>query len=142
MPGGQFLSRTKNQPGTTPRLDIDVSALQNPGGSVTGSVAEFGGRHVELLLIADDGYVFNVTEYLRPTGNTKTFSFRPDKSPGPIRPQLVFAITSSKPLEALKLASNKLRAEGVFAQVQAEVLRSDQTVKVGWKRFLLERVEP
>src|SRR5262249_23026904 len=50
-PAVNFLSRTKNQPGTTPRLDIDVSALQDPGGSLRGSVAEFGDRHIELVLI-------------------------------------------------------------------------------------------
>src|SRR5262249_2334482 len=52
-----FLFRTRNQRGVAPRLDIDASELRNDG-PLTGSVAEFGDRHVELLLIADDGYVF------------------------------------------------------------------------------------
>jgi serine/threonine-protein kinase len=136
-PAVNFLARTKNQPGITPRLDIDTSALRIPGAPLTGSVAEFGDRHVELLLIFDDGCVFNVTEHLRPNGTTKSFSFRPEKSPGP-RPQLVFAVASSKPLEALKLPPDGLRAEHVFAQMQAEMLHSGQTAKVGWKGFILD----
>jgi len=93
-----------------------------------------------LLLIADDGYVFNVTEHVRPTGNTETFSFNPVRNdPGPPRPQLLFAIASSKPLEALKLPSNGLRADQVFAQALAEMLRTRQTLNVSWKHFMLEK---
>ena len=139
-PAVNFLSRTKKQPGTAPRLEIDASGLQSggPRAPLTGSVAKFGDRHVELLLIADDGYVFNVTEHLRPTGNTETFSFRPVKNdPGPPRPQLLFAIASSKPLEALKLPPDGLRADQVFAQALAEMLRRSQTLNVSWKHFML-----
>ena len=141
-PAVNFLSRTKNQPGTAPRLDIDASGLQNQAapGPLTGSLAAFGNRHVELVLIADDGYVFNVTEHLKPAANAKTFSFRPVKNnPGPPRPQLLFAIASSRPLEALKLPPDGLRAGQVFAQVLTEILRTDQTLNVGWKHFMLEK---
>jgi len=141
-PAVNFLSRTKNQPGTAPRLDIDASGLQNQAapGPLTGSLAAFGNRHVELALIADDGYVFNVTEHLKPAANAKTFSFRPVKNnPGPPRPQLLFAIASSRPLEALKLPPDGLRAGQVFAQVLTEILRTDQTLNVGWKHFMLEK---
>jgi serine/threonine protein kinase len=141
-PAVNFLSRTRKQPGVAPRLDIDASGLRGDGPrtALTGAVAEFGERHVELLLIADDGYVFNVTEYLKPTGNTDTFSFKPRKNdPGPPRPQLLFAIASSKPLQALKLPPDGSRADQVFAQVLAEALRSGQTLNVGWKHFMLEK---
>jgi eukaryotic-like serine/threonine-protein kinase len=141
-PAVNFLSRTRKQPGTAPRLEIDASALRG-GGFLTGSVAEFGDRHVELLMIGDDGYVSYATKLLRSTGDTKSFSFRPrqDKS-GPPLPQLLFAIASSKPLETLKLLPDGSRAEQVFAQVLAEMLRSGQTLNVAWKLFMLEKVEP
>jgi serine/threonine-protein kinase len=141
-PAVNFLSRTKSQGGTNPRLDIDVSGLRNRDipGPLTGSLAGVGDQHVELIVIADDGYVFNVTEHLRPTGNAKTFSFKPVKNnPGPPRPQLLFAVTSSKPLEALKLPPDGLAAKQVFTQVLAEMLRSGQTLKVSWKHFMLEK---
>jgi hypothetical protein len=110
---------------------------------LTGSVAEFGGRHVELLLIGDDGYVSYATKLLRSAGDTKTFSFKPhQEKSGPPQPQLLFAIASSKPLEMLKLLPDGSRADEVFGQVLTEMQRSGQTLKVGWKLFMLEKVEP
>jgi len=73
MPAVSFLSRTKNQRGVDPgSTSTGRAAKWRP---LTGSVAEFGNRHVELLLVGDDGYVRNLTERLKPSGNTKTFSF-------------------------------------------------------------------
>jgi serine/threonine-protein kinase len=141
-PAVNFLSRIRKQPGTTPRFEIDASGLRG-GGFLTGSVAEFGDRYVELLMIGDDGYVSYATKFLRSTGDTKSFSFRPrqDKS-GPPLPQLLFAIASSKPLETLKLLPDGSRADQVFAQVLTEMLRSGQTLHVAWKLFTLEKIEP
>jgi eukaryotic-like serine/threonine-protein kinase len=139
-PAVNFLSRTRKQPDAAPRLDIDASGLRGAGPrtALTGSVSAIGDRHIELLLIADDGYVFNVTEYIKPTGNT--FSFNPVKNdPGPPRPQLLFAIASSRPLQVLKLPPDGSRADQVFAQVLAEMLRSGQTLNVGWKHFMLAK---
>jgi serine/threonine-protein kinase len=85
-PAVSFLSRTKNQRGTAPRLNINTAGLRE-GDALTGSVAELGDRHVELLLVSDDGYVSNVTEYLKLSGNTMTFSFKLlKKNPGPPSP--------------------------------------------------------
>ena len=138
-PAVNFLSRIKNQPGTAPRLDIDASGLRNtPRTPLTGSIADFGDRHVELLLIDDEGYVHNVTGRLKQSGNTKTFFFTPAQdSPGPPQPQLLFVVASSSPLDALKLSQDKSPAEQVFAQAQNEILRSGQTVNVSWKWFSL-----
>ena len=138
-PAVSFLSRTKNQRGTAPRLDINTAGLRG-GEPLTGSVAELGDRHVELLLVADDGYVFNLTARLKPSGNTKTFSFKIGKNnPGPPRPQLLIVIVSSKPLEALKLPQDGSPAEQVFLQVLAEALQTGQTLNVGVKYFMLEK---
>jgi serine/threonine-protein kinase len=134
-----FLSRTKNQPGMAPRLDIVTAGLRN-GGPLTGTVAEFGNRNVELLLVADDGYVHNLSALLKPNGNVKTFSIGIKKTnPGPPRPQLLFAIVSSKPLDALKLPQLGSPAEQIFAQALAEALQSGQAVNVSAKYFMLEK---
>jgi hypothetical protein len=42
-------------------------------------------------------------------------------------------------MEALKLPPNGLPAKQVFAQVQAEVLRTGQMLNVSWKHFMLEK---
>jgi serine/threonine-protein kinase len=140
-PAVNFLSRTRNKAGAAPRLEVDATGLRStPSGPLTGSVAEIGDRLVELLLVADDGYVHNLTGRLKQSGNTKTFSFTPvQDNPGPPQPQLLFAIASSRPLDALKLPQGRSRAEQVFAQLEAEILQRGQTVNVSWKWFSLEK---
>jgi hypothetical protein len=137
-PAVNFLSRTKNEPGVAPQLDIDATALANGGMRIAGSITEFGDRPVELLLITDDGVVSKVTEPLKQSGDIKTFSFRlvkenPDSPAG----QLLFVVASSKPLEALKLPPSGSPAERVFTRALAEKLQTRQTVNVSWKYFRL-----
>jgi serine/threonine protein kinase len=141
-PAVSFLFRTRNQRGAAPRLDINTAGLRN-GGSLGGTVADIGDRNVELLLVEDDGYVRNLTQYLVPSGNAKLFSFKIGKSdPGPPRPQLLLIIASPRPLEALKLPKDGLSAEQVFPQVLAEALQNSQTLNVSVKYFMLEYVKP
>jgi serine/threonine-protein kinase len=139
-PAVNFLSRTKNEPGVAPWLDIDAAALPNGGLRITGSIAEFADRYVELVLISDDGIVSKLMEPLKQSGNIKTFSFGLVKEnlgspPG----QLLFVVASSKPLEALKLPPAGLPAEQVFTRTLAEKLQARQTVNVGWRYFRLEK---
>jgi hypothetical protein len=135
-----FLFRTRNQPGAAPRLDIVTSALRQASPVLSGFVAEFGDRHVAVLLITDDGYVLSATEHLKPAGNGKSFTLTLGKTPGPPRPQLVFAIASSKPLEALNLPPDGSRAEEVFSRVLAEASQRNLTLNVRAKYFVLQKM--
>jgi hypothetical protein len=135
-PALNFLFRTRNQPGAAPRLDIVTTALARNPPTLTGTIAEFGDRHLELLLITDDGYVLNATGRLRAASQTITFSLPLGKT-GPPGPQLVFAIASSKPLEALKLSTD-VRAEQVFSQVLREASQRGLTLNVSAKFFTLQ----
>jgi serine/threonine protein kinase len=134
-PAVNFLFRTRNQSGAAPRLDIDTAGLPQDPPVLSGFIAEFGDRHVELLLITDDGYVQSATEYLKPASNGTTFTVELDKAP--IAPGLVFAIASSKPLEALKLPSDWSLAEEVFPKVLTEALQRGLTLNVSAKYFKL-----
>jgi serine/threonine-protein kinase len=137
-PAVSFLSRTRNQRGLPPRLDINIAGLKNAA-PLTGTIAEFGDRHVELLLVADDGYVHNLSMLLKQNGSTRTFSIGIKKTtPPPPRPQLLFAIVSSKPLEALRLPQLGSTAEQVFSQVLNETLQTGQSLNVSAKYFMLE----
>jgi serine/threonine protein kinase len=138
-PAVSFLFRTRNQRGVAPRLDVVTAGLKE-GGPLTGSISEFGNSNVELLLVADDGYVRNLTALLKPSGDAKTFTIGIRKTnPGPPRPQLLIAVVSSKPLEALRLPSDGSLAEQVFPQVLAEASQSGQTLNVRAKYFMLEK---
>jgi tetratricopeptide (TPR) repeat protein len=136
-PAVNFLFRTRNQPGTAPRLDIVTTGLTQNTPVLSGFVAAAGDRHVELLLITEDGFVLSATHDLKPTSNGKTFSVKLGKTPGPPGPQLVFAIASSKPLAALNLPPDGSRAEQVFAQVLTEAAQRSLTINVSTKYFVL-----
>jgi serine/threonine-protein kinase len=139
-PAVNFLFRTRNQPGAAPRLDIVTTGLNQDPAVLTGTLAAFGARHVELLLITDDGYVLNATERLRADSRAMTFSIKLDKTPGPPGPQLVFAIASSQPLLALNLPPDGRRAEQVFSQVLAEASQRRLTLNVSAKYFMLQKM--
>ncbi len=134
-----FLFRTRNQRGVAPRLDVVTSGLKD-GGPLTGTVAEFGDRHLELLLAQDNGYVLNLTGFLMPSGNASTFSFKiGKKDPGPPRPQLLIVVASSMPLQALSLPPDGAAADQVFPQVLTEASQRGQTLNVSARYFMLEK---
>jgi eukaryotic-like serine/threonine-protein kinase len=146
-PAVNFLFRTRNQPGAAPRLDIETAGLREDAPKLDGTVTEFGDRHLELLLIADDGFVSNITARLKPISNGQSFSFRMKKNAGPACPQfvsacpqLMFAIASSKSLAALKLPPDGVRAEQVFPQLLTEAAQQNVTLKASAKIFGLEKV--
>jgi eukaryotic-like serine/threonine-protein kinase len=138
-PSVSFLFRTRNQPGAAPRLDIVTAELTQVPTVLSGFVSEFGDRHIEVLLVADDGYVLRATDHLKPASNGETFSLKLDKTPGPPRPQLVFVIASSRPLQALNLPPDgSARAEEVFPRVLAEASQRSLTLDVRAKYFVLQ----
>jgi eukaryotic-like serine/threonine-protein kinase len=138
-PAVSFLFRTRNQRGVAPRLDVVTAGLKD-GGPLTGSISEFGNSNVELLLVADDGYVRNLTALLKPSGNTTNFTIGIRKAnPGPPRPQLLIVVVSSKPLETLRLPPDGSLAEQVFPQLLAEASQSGQRLNVTAKYFMLEK---
>jgi hypothetical protein len=138
-PAVSFLFRTRNERGVAPRLDIAIAGLKE-GGPLTGSISESGNRHVELLLVADDGYVSNLTALLKPSGNVKIFTTGIRKTnAAPPRPQLLIVVASSKPLEALKLPPDGSLAEQVFPQALAEAYQSGQSLNVSARYFMLEK---
>ena len=138
-----FLSQVRAQDKMAPRLDLVVTVQR--GGRVefsvlTGTVADFGNRNVDLLMVADDGIVYNLTGRLRAAGDTKSFSVAIHRvNPGPNRPQLVLAVVGNKPLEVLNPSPQLGGADQVFAQLLAETLQRGQSHNVRVKYFTLER---
>jgi hypothetical protein len=133
-----FLSRVRNQRGPVPSLDLSATALRG-GEALTGTVAEFGSREVALLLVADDGSMRNLTNMLRTTANTKSFSIQVQNSGSErAQPNLLIAIAENKPLEALTRTPPG-SADQVFAQLLAEAQRDGQAFSVGAKFFTVEK---
>ena len=131
----RFLSRVGNQSGPTLHLDIDAANLGNEF-ALTGSVANVEGGNVDLLLVADDGIVHNLTVWLKPDGDRKSFKVSLRNDDGPAQPQLLFAVVSDAPLAALK---SKGAADQVFANAMTEALKTRQTLKADAIYFKLEK---
>jgi hypothetical protein len=117
------MRRLRNPSGTARRLDSRTETL--PGGPVlSGTVGSFGGDNLELLLVGADGRVEKLRSLLRPSGQT-------------LQPQLLVAIVSGLPIEALKPAVLD-KADRLFDVIFAETHQASNTVNAAVKYFKLE----
>jgi hypothetical protein len=136
-PAITFLARLR---GTgAPHLHIDGSALR-PGDTLTGTVVGYGNRNVELLLVSDTGIAENMSHLLKPHPEGKSFDIamlrRAGASGG--QPQLLIAIASPRPLEALRLDA-PLAAERIFPALLNEATRTGQALAAMARYFKLEK---
>lgn len=138
-----FLGRLRNPRDLLPRLDVSAGNLRS-NGYVSGAVGDFGNRNVELLMIDHEGNVLSLTSLLKGDGDPKSFTINLQRGDtGPARLQLLVALVTSKPLEALKVrqpGSLELGpADQVFARVSDEGRKSGQSIDTRIKSFNLEK---
>jgi eukaryotic-like serine/threonine-protein kinase len=138
-----FLGRLHNQRGPAPRLDVSAGNLRS-NGYVSGFIADFGNRNVELLMVDHEGIVLSLTPLLKGDGDPKSFTINLKREDaGPPKLQLLLALVTSKPLESLKPrqpGSMELgTADQVFARVSDEGSKSGQSIDVRIKSFNLEK---
>jgi hypothetical protein len=132
-----FLSRTRNQPGLAPNLEITATAAKS-GSPLTGSISDLGDRHVELLLVDERGMMQNLSDRLSPGGGTRSFTInlpRNDADAG--QPQLLFALATRAALQSLN-QSRLGNANEVFARILQEARDTGQSLNVGARYFKLE----
>ena len=137
-PAVTFLRRTRGARASIPRLSIAETNLK-PGQPLTGNIESNGEGHLELLLVSDTGSVHNLTGLLKTARGGKSFNLKMQRTSGSgAQPQLLLAIASTKPLQALRLAQ-PAAAEQVFAQAAGEAARTGQALGAEIKYFKLER---
>ena len=123
---------------SAPRLTIGETNLRS-GQALTGTVEGYGDRNIELLLVSDEGTVHNTSVLLKPGTDGKTFNLRMQRVGVPgAQPQLLVAIASTGPLEALK-TREATPAEQLFPAILAEAARTGQVVSATAKYFKLDR---
>jgi hypothetical protein len=108
-----FVRRLRNQSGTA-----------RGGPVLSGTVDGFGGENLELLLVGADGRVEKLRSLLRPSGQTA-------------QPQLLVAVVSDLPIEALKPAVLD-KADRLFEVIFAETQQASNMVNATVKYFKLE----
>jgi serine/threonine protein kinase len=138
-PAVTFLSRLQRNTASAPRMTIGEANLRS-GQAVTGTIDGYGDRNIELLLVSDEGTVHNTTVLLKPgTDGGKAFNMRMQRIGVPgAQPQLLIAIASTRPLEALK-TREAMPAEQLFPAILAEAARTGQAVSATAKYFKLDR---
>jgi serine/threonine-protein kinase len=93
-PAIAFLKGVRRTAPTQMRLRLDASTLA-AGEPLRGSVEGFGPGHVEIVLVGDDGYVYNLSDFAQADGGRINFATRVGvRSPNGVSPLLVIAIAS------------------------------------------------
>jgi serine/threonine-protein kinase len=124
-----FVRRLRNQSGTARRLDIRTET-QAGGPVLSGTVGGFGGDNLELLLVGADGRVEKLRSLLTPSGQPRR------NGKGAAQPQLLVAVVSALPIEALKPAVLD-KADRLFGVIFAETQQANNMVNAAVKYFEL-----
>jgi hypothetical protein len=137
-PAITFLARLRDQSAQAPHLDIDRESLRN-GDVLNGTVDRYGTRNVDLILVSDAGTVQNVSNLLKPGTDAKTFNIGMRRTEGVAgrQPQLLVAVASTAPIEALRPA-RPAEAEQVFSRALDDAARSGTSLSAMARYFMLE----
>jgi len=135
-PAVTFLSRVRSTRASAPQLNVSATSLRS-GQTLSGTIQDPANRQVELLLVDDDGQVHNLTRLLRSGSGSKMFHVQLDLSGTGSQPQLLMAVASTQPINALKQAETG-NAAVVFPRVLAEANSAGLTLAVAAKHFRLE----
>ncbi|GJD53954.1 Serine/threonine-protein kinase PknD [Methylobacterium crusticola] len=112
-----------------------ASDLLHSGQDLSGAVETRSDRTVELLLVADDGRVSNLSRFVRRTNDAARFSLRVEGSGTP-KPQMLLALTSQRPLASLR-GIGSVRAEQLFRQIAEELDRDPRPAGIAIGYFKL-----
>ncbi len=139
-PAVTFLNRLRGDSTRAPRISLGSVKLR-PGEPLAGSVENFANRVVELLLIADDGQVQNMSYLLKPGTDALWFSIdlpRSDNSPGSNVPQLLMAVTTPRVLDSLR-QPRPTPADQFFLQALSEAQRANVTMNASARYFTIQK---
>lgn len=123
----------------SPVMQIGAFTMRS-GDTLSGSVESDPGKNLDILLIGDDGLVYNLANYTRREGSKASFSLKLEStaaSGAPVRPQTVLALVSATPLPTLS-GPNPAPAGDVFPGLHQDIARAGGKVGVGIKYFRIE----
>ena len=138
-PAITFLARLRGGNAPALHLDIDREELRS-GDVLNGMVDRHGTRNVELFLVSDTGTVQNISNLLKAGTDAKIFNIgmRRTEGAGGRQPQLLIAVASPSPLNALQ-ASGPTNADPFFKRVLSEAEKSAVPLSAVARYFMLEQ---
>lgn len=120
----------------SPRLQIGAFTMKS-GEVLNGSVEAGNGLNVDIVLIGDDGMVYNLANFTRREGNKAVFNLKLESTGGTARPQTVLALASQEPLPALS-GPNPAPAGEFFANLKLDLARQNGKLGLAIKYFRVE----
>ncbi|GJD45619.1 Serine/threonine-protein kinase PknD [Methylobacterium cerastii] len=127
-------SRANQRVANRPMLTLKSDTLRG-GDDLVASTDVRADKHVDLLLISNDGLVHSLTGYTKRSGDTLTATLKlvDDGRGGDPTPQLVVALASPKPLTALlaEAKSGTMTAERFVKLLPSEAVLTVKYVKLG-----------
>ncbi len=123
----------------SPVMQIGAFTMKS-GDTLSGSVEADPNKNLDILLIGDDGLVYNLANYTRREGRRASFSLKLEStaaSGAPVRPQTVLALVSPAALPTLS-GPNPAPAGDVFPGLHQDIARAGGKVGVGIKYFRIE----
>ena len=128
------------QPGVaidrSPRLQIGAFNMKS-GEILNGSVEAGGGQNLDIVLIGDDGLVYNLESFMKREGGKVIFNLKLESTGGAARPQTVLALVSQEPLPALA-GPNPAPAGEFFANLKLDLARQTGKLGLAIKYFRIE----
>ena len=136
-PAITFLGRLRGERSRALRVRVATTSLKN-GDALVGTVEGAGNNSVQLLLVSDEGAVQDLSSLLKPAGDARSFNLRLERTGAAgAQPQLLIAVTSTKPLETLKDA--KSPADRLFPLALVEATRTGQSIGAAVLYFKLDK---
>jgi serine/threonine-protein kinase len=114
-----FLRRIGDGGPGAPKLTVQASSIRS-GDVISGAIASEA-ANLELLIVDDEGQVYNVTPQMRGAGADRTFAMRLQKAAGErAHAMLLIALASATPVRALDIGGG-VPAETFFRAVAEEI---------------------
>ncbi|MCP4559438.1 MAG: protein kinase [Bosea sp.] len=123
----------------SPVMQIGAFTMKS-GETLSGTVESDPNKNLDILLIGDDGLVYNLANYTRREGGKASFNLKLEStaaSGAPVRPQTVLALVSQAPLPSLS-GPNPAPAGDIFPGLHQDIARAGGKVGVGIKYFRIE----
>jgi serine/threonine-protein kinase len=138
-PATIFLRHVEKQPGGAPILSLRDDILKS-GDKLVGEVSGLAGRSLTLLLVSDDGRVYNITDATVAGADPAAFDLRVDSGGGDTEatPQLLLALASPTPIHGLPDASAPQPAAEIFPELTKALDAKGDAIGVTAGYFRLE----
>lgn len=120
----------------SPRVQIGAFNMKS-GEILNGSVEAGGGQNLDVVLIGDDGLVYNLASFMKRDGGKVTFNLKLESTGGAARPQTVLALVTKEALPALS-GPNPSPASEFFANLKLDLARQSGKLGLGIKYFRIE----